>query len=41
MNTVKGFIKTHIKKFIVGAILFVVTFGGYGLYKVFTNKEES
>lgn len=41
METIKEFVKTHLKEIIIGVILFVVTFGGYGLYKVFKGNGES
>lgn len=41
MEKIKEFVKTHLKKFIMGAILLTVTFGGYGLYKVFKGNGES
>lgn len=41
METIKEFVKTHFKKIIIGVVLFVITFGGYGLYKVFKGNEES
>ena len=41
MKTIMEFIKQHLKKFIVGAVLFVITFGGYGLYKLYMSKKGS
>ena len=41
MDTIKRFIKTHLKKIIGGAVLTVITFGIYGVYKVCKNKVES
>lgn len=41
MKKMKEFVKTHLKKIIIGVILFVITLGGYGLYKVFKGNGES
>ena len=41
MNKVKEFAKTHLKKIIGGAVLTVVTFGIYGVYKICKGKGES
>lgn len=34
MKKVKDFTKKHMKKFIGGGVLVIVTFGGYILYKI-------
>lgn len=33
------FIKKHMKMIVVGTVLFVITLGGYGLYKLFTKES--
>ena len=40
MKKVKEFIKTHVKKFIVGVVLTAITFGGYVIYKLIKIKME-
>ena len=41
MKNVMEFIKLHAKKFIIGAVAFVTTFGIYGLYKLYQMKKSS
>ena len=40
MKKAKEFIKTHVKKFIVGGVLMVCTLGIYGVYKLIKIKME-
>jgi predicted negative regulator of RcsB-dependent stress response len=35
MNTIKGFVKKHLKKIIVGVVLTAITLGGYAIFKLF------
>ena len=41
MKTVKEFVKKHLKKFILGSALTVVTFGFWAVYKFIKNKGRS
>lgn len=38
MNTFMEFVKKHLKKFIIGGILIIITLGGSLIYTIFKNR---